>query len=193
MAAEQPRRLDPAAGWVFLPAAGALVLHAPVLRFDLLRGLHRPIDGGREVRGRRVFGDNKTWRGAAVMFTGALATTLGLSRLRWFRERLPDDVAEAPAPLYGALLGVSVVASELPTSLVKRQLGVAPGARAPMPLAPLMSAYDQGDFVLGSALIMRPLWKPTPGELAGAFLTVSAVHLVFNLVGYALGARDTPI
>lgn len=193
MAATESRRLDPAAGWVFLPAAGALIFHAPVLRFDLLARLHRPIDGGAELRGRRVLGDNKTWRGAAVMFTGGLATTLALARVKWFRDRLPAELAAAPAPVYGALLGLSVVAGELPTSFVKRQLGVRPGARAPMPLAPLMSLYDQGDFVVVGTLIMRPVWRPSRAELAGAFAAVSAVHLAFNVVGYAIGARDTPI
>jgi CDP-2,3-bis-(O-geranylgeranyl)-sn-glycerol synthase len=178
---------------VFLPAAGALLLHAPVLRYDLLGGLHRPIDGGLELRGRRLFGDNKTWRGALVMFTGAFAATAGLSRFRWFRDRLPEDVAAAPVPVYGALLGLGVVAGELPTSFVKRQLGIAPGRRAPATLAPLFSLYDQGDIVLGSAVTLRPVWRPTARELAGAFGAVSAVHFVFNIVGYAIGARDTAI
>ena len=29
-----------------------------------------PIDGGRTFRGKRVFGDNKTWRGFVVMVPG---------------------------------------------------------------------------------------------------------------------------
>ena len=191
--ASEPTGPDPAAGWVFLPAAGALILHAPVLRFQLLGGLRRPIDGGLELRGRRLLGDNKTWRGALVMFGGAVATTLALSRARWFRERLPEDLAAAPAPAYAALLGLGVVASELPTSFVKRQLGIEPGRRASAVPGVLLSIYDQGDIVLGSALTLRPIWKPSAGELAGAYLTVCAVHLVFNLVGFSIGARETAI
>lgn len=190
MAASESSWPDPAAGWVFLPAAGALILHAPVLRFDLLTPLRRPIDGGLELRGRRLLGRNKTWRGALVMFTGALATTIALTRSRRFRERLPEDVAAAPAPAYGALLGLGVVAGELPTSFVKRQLGVAPGKRPPAPLGPLMALYDQGDIVLASTLALRPIWRPSARELAGAYITVVAVHLVFNVVGYAIGARE---
>ncbi len=52
---------------LFLPLLGSLMLHAPVLRFNLLRCLKQPIDGGRTFRGRRVFGDNKTWRGALAV------------------------------------------------------------------------------------------------------------------------------
>ncbi|HEX8648993.1 MAG TPA: CDP-archaeol synthase [Thermoleophilaceae bacterium] len=193
MGARAESRIEPAAGWVFLPAAGALVLHAPVLRFDLLRGLKRPIDGGLELGGRRLLGDNKTWRGAVVMFAGAVATTAALGRTRWFRERLPAGLAAAPAPAYGALLGLGLVGGELPTSFVKRRLGVAPGQRAATWLRVPLAVYDQGDVVVVGALALRPLWRPSRGELAGAFLTVSAVHLVFNLAGYLIGARETAL
>lgn len=184
---------DPAAGWVFLPAAGALIPHAPVLRFDLMKGLKRPIDGGLALRGKRVLGDNKTWRGALVMFSGALATTVGLTRSERFRARLPEELAAAPPAAYGALLGLGVVAGELPTSFVKRQLGIAPGQGGSAAVGALFAIYDQADIVLGSALTLRPYWRPSARELAGAFLAVTVVHLGFNVAGYALGARTRPI
>jgi hypothetical protein len=61
---------------VFVPVLGAFVAHAPVLRFDLLQRLKPPIDGGATFRGRRLFGDNKTWRGALVMSCGIVLATL---------------------------------------------------------------------------------------------------------------------
>jgi CDP-2,3-bis-(O-geranylgeranyl)-sn-glycerol synthase len=184
-------RPAPAAAWVFLPAAGALVAHAPVLILDLAPGLSRPLDGGRTLRGRRLLGDNKTVRGAIVMFGGAAVSALALSRAPWFRTRLPERVREAPAPLYAGLLGAAVVLAELPTSFVKRQIGIAPGQRRRSAAGALMSLYDQGDFVLAGALILRPVWRPKPGELAGAFAVVSAAHLGVSVVGYAIGARDS--
>jgi CDP-2,3-bis-(O-geranylgeranyl)-sn-glycerol synthase len=39
----------------------------------LIRHLDQPIDGGRSYRGRRIFGDHKTWRG---ILTGMVAGTL---------------------------------------------------------------------------------------------------------------------
>jgi hypothetical protein len=74
---------------VFLPVVGAPVLHAPVLRGDGLRALKVPLDGGATVRGRRVLGDNKTVRGALVMATGCVAAAAALSRVGWYRSRLP--------------------------------------------------------------------------------------------------------
>src|SRR2546423_15633907 len=55
------------ARWVVLPVFGAHLAHAPVLRFDLLPKLARPIDGAKTFHGRRLFGANKTWRGAAAL------------------------------------------------------------------------------------------------------------------------------
>ena len=49
--------------WLAVPVIVAGLVHLVVLRLDLLPGLRRlPIDGGATFRGRRLFGDNKTWR-----------------------------------------------------------------------------------------------------------------------------------
>src|SRR6266498_898812 len=61
--------------WVFVPVLGAPIVHAPILRSDLLPGLKRPLDGGLELRGRRVFGANKTLRGLLAMVGGVAPGT----------------------------------------------------------------------------------------------------------------------
>ena len=77
----------------------------------------------------RLFGDNKTLRGALVMAGGTTVAAIALTRRRWFRDRLPGELREAPPALYGALLGAGVVLGELPNSFVKRRLGIASGDR----------------------------------------------------------------
>jgi CDP-2,3-bis-(O-geranylgeranyl)-sn-glycerol synthase len=171
---------------VFLPVVGAPVLHAPVLRFDLLRGLRVPLDGGRSVRGRRVFGDNKTLRGALVMSAGCVAASLVLSRCGWYRARLPAQLRDRPLVL-GACVAAGTVGGELPNSLLKRQLGVQPGAAGGV----AFSILDQGDLVLGAALALRPWYRMPLRELATSFALVSALHAGVNVVGYAIGARST--
>lgn len=54
------------ATYLLLPFVVAAALAGVVQRHDLWSGLKRPIDGGLTVRGRRLFGDHKTWRGATV-------------------------------------------------------------------------------------------------------------------------------
>ena len=161
---------------------GAVVLHAPVLIFDLLKPLKRPIDGG-----RGWFGANKTWRGALVMWTGAVIAT----GICW--SLMPDSLTDESWLLVGALIGLGTVGGELPNSYMKRRLGIAPGARRLTPGGLLLVVYDQADFVPGIAIALLPVWTMPLDTLVIGFVAVAAVHFVVNLIGYAIGAREQPI
>jgi hypothetical protein len=167
---------------VFLPVLGSVVLHAPVLRYDLLKSLRRPIDGG-----RGWFGANKTWRGALVMFTGVVLAT----GVVW--DVMPDELRDESWLLVGSLIGFGTVAGELPNSYMKRRLGIAPGERRLTPGGVALIVYDQADFVPGIALALLPVWTMPIETLVLGFVAVAAVHLVVNVIGYAIGARDKPI
>ena len=179
------------ARWVFLPVAGGWIAHAPVLRWDLFRSLKRPIDGGHTLRGRRLFGDNKTWRGALVLSGGAFVATLGLHRFAWYRDRLPAQARERSPVALGAALGFGTVVGELPNSLMKRQLDIGPGSQRGSAAGIALSVLDQGDFVLATWLLMRPLWRMSAREALGSFTAVAVIHAGVNVVGYAIGARET--
>jgi CDP-archaeol synthase len=178
---------------LMVPVLGAPLLHAPVLRFDLFRFLKRPLDGGRTFRGRRIFGDNKTWRGALVMFTGVLAATLILSVIPGYWYRLPQPLQAGSPWLLGSLLGLGVALGELPNSFFKRQLRIEPGGRKPGLAGLLFSVFDQGDFVPVVWVLLAPLWLIPFGELLLGFVSVVAAHLVLNVIGFAVGARNTRI
>src|SRR4051812_35547892 len=172
--------------WIFLPVLGMPVAHAPVLRFDLLARLRRPIS-------RRLFGENKTWRGALVMGGGTLAATIGLYRVPEYRRRLPPELAEANPALVGLLLGSAVWVGELPNSFVKRRLGIAPGKQRRSPVGVAISIVDQGDWVPTAWLFLRPLYPMNAATAGRVFVIVAAIHVPVNLVGYAIGARTSPI
>ena len=173
-------------GWAFLPALGGALAHAPFLRFDLAPGLKRPLN-------ERLFGANKTVRGALAMWGGTLAATVALHRAPFYRERLPVELREAGPWRHGALLGAAVVLGELPNSALKRRIGIAPGERASSPLGAALAIHDQADFVLGAWPLMAPIWRMRPSEVAEAFALVAGVHMAVNLAGYALGARTSPL
>ena len=181
------------ARWVLLPAIGAAIAHAPVLRFDLFRGLARPIDGGRTFRGRRVLGDNKTWRGAAFMGSGVLASAVALHRTPAYRARLPAELRALPPGTFGAALALGTVVGEFPNSFLKRQLGIDPGTQRRSLAGVALSVFDQGDFTLGVWLALRRFWTPSVRQALDAFAAVAAVHAVINVIGYAIGARRSPV
>jgi hypothetical protein len=175
--------------WVFVPVLGAAIAHAPVLTFDLLKPLKRPLDLGATVRGRRIFGDNKTWRGALFMTGGVVAAAALLSLWPWYWHHLPDEIQDAGPWLYGLLLGLGVVLGELPNSFIKRQFDIAPGAQRRGPAGVLISIYDQADFVPVVWLLLLPIWTMSVTQAAIVFAVVAAVHMVINAIAYAIGAR----
>jgi CDP-diglyceride synthetase len=181
------------AKWVLLPVLGAPAVHAPVLKWDLLRGLKVPIDGGRTLRGRRLFGDNKTLRGALFMTGGPALAAVALHRFGWYRRRLPREVAEADPLLVGLLLGLGVFAGELPNSFFKRQLGIPPGGQRRDAVGVAVSLADQADFVVMSLVLLRPLWRWRARDAAELLAVATAVHVPMNILGYAIGARETPL
>jgi CDP-diglyceride synthetase len=179
--------------WVFVPVLGAPIAHAPVLTFDLFKGLKRPLDLGATFRGRRLFGDNKTWRGALFMTGGVVAAAALLSLWPWYWHHLPDGIQDAGPWLYGVLLGLGVVLGELPNSFLKRRLDIAAGSQRRDPLGVALSLFDQADFVLLTWVLLLPLWTMSVPQAAIVFAIVAAVHMVINLIGYAVGARSSPI
>src|SRR5688572_19354487 len=97
------------------------------VKMPALDRLKRPIDAGRcAPDGRRILGDNKTWKGLAGM--------IALSA--WWSVLIDGAIGQlawpvAPAPfepvLLGALLGLAYSLAELPNSFAKRRLDIAPG------------------------------------------------------------------
>jgi hypothetical protein len=148
--------------------------------------LKRPIN-------ERLFGANKTVRGALAMSGGTVAATVALHRLPAYRERLPVELQEAGPLRHGGLLGAAVVLGELPNSAVKRRIGIAPGERASSPLGAALAIHDQADFVLGAWPLLAPIWPMKPREVAEAFALVAGAHMAVNLAGYLLGARTSPL
>jgi hypothetical protein len=178
---------------IFLPVIGAPLLHVWVLRGDWLRGLKVPLDGGRTFRGRRLLGNNKTWRGALLMISGVLLATLVLSLWTWWWDQLPSGIRDAGPVLYGFLLGLGVVVGELPNSFLKRQLDIAPGSQRSSWSGRAMTLLDQGDLVIGIWICLLPIHVLNVFEGLLAFVVISAIHFGVNLVGFAVGARTARV
>jgi hypothetical protein len=175
-----------AAPWAFLPVLGAPLAHGPVLRYDLLAGLKRPISA-------RLFGVNKTWRGAVVITAGSVVAATALHRLPAYRRRLPAPVAAANPALIGALLGTATWLGELPNSFAKRRIGIPPGQQRRSAAGVAISIVDQFDWVPTAWLLLCPVWRMTAREVAQVSALVFAVHVPINVIGYVIGARTAPL
>lgn len=122
--------------------------------------------------GKRVFGNNKTFRG--FFFGLAIGVAVGLVEWVLFGYPLLFSLL---SPL-GALLG------DLAAAFLKRRLGIAPGGLLPI--------VDQVDFVVGAIVFSLPLamiyW-----ELAAAVIIITPpIHLLTNFLAYKLKLKKSP-
>jgi hypothetical protein len=170
-------------------------VHSAWLGSRWSRPLMMPLDGGARIRGRRVFGDNKTVRGFAVMVPAAAAsfwmlwmvistTSPTIAIALWWLS--PGEYA-----VLGAWAGLGFMLGELPNSFVKRQLDIAPGTAPRGRIAAVVSfAVDRLDSILGMLLAVS-FAAPTPW-LTWLYVIVvgPAIHFSFSVLLYRLGVKE---
>jgi len=181
--------------YLLVPLLGGALAHGLCVRFDWLPFLAHPIDGVRFIGGRRVFGENKTFRGPAALAAGT-------SLLMGIQTDLLHDVAALRALelidysringwLVGACVGAAAMLAELPNSFLKRRLGVPPGQSAGGVKGWLLYAVDQVDLLAGVWLVVVVVIPSivTPRRLLLSLGIVFVVHQLTNIIGYTLGMR----
>jgi CDP-archaeol synthase len=176
------------------PLLFGLVVHGLCMKLKLLPALAVPIDRGASLRGRRLFGDNKTYRGVAAMGLGSSLGFLLLGQLasgsrHQYLSQLPDGPF---ALLLGAAVGTVAMLAELPNSTIKRQLDLPPGEQMKGLPRIAFHVLDQVDIWLGAWLVLAFVVSPTIGLLLGSFVWIYRGHQVFTFIGYKLGMRATP-
>ncbi len=179
--------------YLFSPLLLSAAVSAVVLRFDLLRALRRPIDAGRSLGGRRIFGDSKTWRGVVVPVAGCVA---GVALQKVFAAdtralALIDYRAVSPV-WFGAAMGAGAMLGELPNSFVKRRLGIPPGKTARGWMAALFYVWDQVDLLTGAWPLLAPWVHPSARIVLPSVVLALAIHPLVALIGYLVGARKSP-
>jgi len=149
-----------------------------------------PIDRGREYRGRRLFGDNKTIRGFLVMVpaTGLaflLVSALTVGRVSGLWPLTPVAYAGV-----GLLAGLGFMAGELPNSFVKRQLGIRPGAPAEGTISgPLFGVIDRLDSPLGVLAALAVVLPIPAATVVYVLLVGSLVHGSFSVLTFRMGGK----
>jgi len=188
---------DPLLQALFIIVAFVLagLAHSAWLRSPLSSRLSIPLDGGARVRGRRVFGDNKTIRGFVVMIPAA-AIAFGL--LFEAMSSLAPGATSGLWPLtlrgyfaLGAWAGLGFMLGELPNSFVKRQLDVAPGTAPRGRVAAFLAfVVDRLDSIVGMLLAIT-LAAPTPWMTWLFVIAIGpAIHLAFSVLLYKLGVKE---
>ncbi len=178
--------------WLFIPA---MVPNSAAVIF----GKYLPtakMDFGRSWRGKRIFGDGKSWSG---FFGGALSGFgLGLVMIAIASIWDPEDYW-GYGPFWnnaGVLLCLSfgAVLGDLCGAFIKRRLGMERGQKAPF--------LDEYDFVVGAFLLTAlffPDWMYATyikgyhiAALIFIVVIMYLIHRVVNIIGYKAGLKKEP-
>jgi CDP-2,3-bis-(O-geranylgeranyl)-sn-glycerol synthase len=132
------------------------------------------------IDGRRIFGNNKTFRG--FFFGWAVGFFVGIMEGFVFGFDKVPVLLSLLIPL-GALLG------DLTGAFVKRRIDIAPGG--------LLPVVDQIDFVVGAVLFSLPLilinWQGLSWQLIVVVLLITPpIHLFTNFLAYKLKLKKHP-
>lgn len=164
-----------------------LFLKLPVLKF-----LSKPIDNNKNfVDGKRIFGDNKTWKGIAgyvilntvcTVLWGFVCLNPKLASLDFFylnhENTIPYNL------LVGVLLGLGYSLFELPNSFLKRRLDITPGKTISGFWKIFFIFLDQADSIFGVALVVW-LFYDIGILLYLGFVAVGALtHIILNMLLY---------
>jgi CDP-2,3-bis-(O-geranylgeranyl)-sn-glycerol synthase len=176
--------LGPKVLYFFLPVAFANM--APVLFQHIAPFLAKPIDGGRSLGGKRVFGDHKTWRGLIfATLAGGCVFLLQVQLVDWVPTTIgwsPFDLTQLPL-WFGFVFGFGAIAGDAIESFAKRRFAVAPG----QPWFP----FDQIDFLLGSTIAASVFVSFSFAIIIWVFGAGILAHMLVNRIGYWLKLEDS--
>jgi hypothetical protein len=181
--------------WLLLPLLGAAGVHGLILKYGWFTLLSRPIDHGILYQQRRLFGQNKTWRGVLAVAAGcAIVLSLQsewLHRYEVVRGIELFDYGAVNGWLLGLWVGALAELSELPNSFVKRRCGITPGEVGYGVKGALFRIWDQVDLLLGLWIAYALVVEVTLYRVLISVGVLITLHPAITYVGYQTGMRKT--
>lgn len=168
--------------WIFLPAGVANMSPVFVSRLPLLKKWDTPLDFGKKWRGKRLLGNNKTWRGVVFgsligTITAVIEFTLLVGKLNWLSFII---IAWG-----GLLLGTGALVGDALESFIKRRVGVKAGQS--------WFPFDQCDFIIGGLAFSYPLVRWPLSIALTIFSLYFGLHLLVSYIGHLLGLKERAI
>lgn len=180
-----------------MPPIIAGILNMIWCKLPILTKLKTPIDFGKNfVDGKRVFGDNKTYKGFVgyILLNVIMALLWGIlcefSNLGKFNLLyVNNENTNMFNLIIGILLGLGYSLFELPNSFLKRRLDVEPGKTVSGVKKIFFIFLDQADSVLGCTLVVAMFYKMSLTFYIMYVLLGSATHFILNMLLYFMKLR----
>lgn len=180
-----------------MPAILAGIINMMWCKSKILKKVQIPIDAGKEfIDGKRIFGNNKTWKGmfGYILFNTIFAIIWGivcnyanLNSYNFFYINYENTVMYNT--LIGILLGVAYSLFELPNSFIKRRIGIEEGKTTSGIKKIFFIFLDQADSVFGCCLVICFFYNMTVGFYFLYVLVGAITHILFNILLYFMKLR----
>lgn len=152
-------------------------------KFKLMEFLNKPVDGGKTLNGKPIFGSHKTWRGIVCgIILGSLVgyilfTIHQINNLSLY-QNVGFDYLKFNGFLFGFIMSLGAVIGDLSFAFIKRRIGLMPGERF-MP-------FDQTNYVIGNFFLFQPFLKLNVWVWITVFIATFLLHIIFNRLGFVL-------
>ena len=167
-------------------------------KLPILKFLNKPIDRGNYLRdGKRIFGDNKTWKGLCgyivinILFFLLWGFLSQRSEYLQLHNYFYIDYKNTPSYnlLLGVLSGLGYSLFELPNSFLKRRLDIRPGKTISGGWKVFFVFLDQADSVFGCALVVWLFYDIGLLTYIEFILVGAVTHIILNMLLYFLHLR----
>lgn len=159
--------------------------------------LLKPMDFEKNfLDGKRIFGDNKTWKGFVgyiilnmffSIILGLIWNVTNLNEYNFFYSKLENNIFNNL--ILGILLGLGYSLFELPNSFLKRRIDIEPG-KTPSGFKKIFFVFlDQADSVIGCCLVVAMFYKMSIPFFIAYVLVGAVTHIIFNMLLYFMGLR----
>jgi hypothetical protein len=174
------------------PVIFAAIFHMVVVRYDWASATTYPLDHKMTFRSRRIFGDNKTYRGVIVMIIASIALTylyaFFVANFSGVEVLNLLDFEQYSPLFYGVMYGLGYVIGELPNSFAKRQLGITEGKSTSF----IQRLIDQLDSVVVILLLLLAFSNFTWRHFWSGIIFYGFLHLAINYLLYLMNLRKEP-
>ncbi len=147
-----------------------------------IKFLSTPVDFGKKINEKRIFGDNKTWRGVFFgVIAGILVALLQgyLYRYNFLKAISLVDYSKINLVLFGFLMGFGDHLGDIAESFFKRQLNIKPGD----PFVP----FDQIDGATGALIFTIKFYKFSLNLFIEVLAIWFVLHIITKHIGFYIG------
>ena len=168
--------------YFILPAYMANI--APVL-VKKINFLNVPVDFGKKLSGKPLFGSHKTWRGivSATIFGGIIFYIQQLLYANNILRQISLINYSEYSIAFGFVMGFGAIFGDLVKSFFKRRIGIGAGKR--------WVPFDEIDFVIGALVFSSIFYVPNKWVWLFLILITIPVHILTRHIGFLLKICST--